>query len=85
MIQKNGVYDVNNCKEIKKPSALKTLGFYLVDHQGFDRLRRVACRLPPRLPARSPSERSLLECSPDILADARALAGSNRLDKKENT
>ena len=64
---------------------LKTLDFYLVDHQGLDRLRRVACRLPPRLPARSPSERSLLECSPDILADARALAGSNRLDKKENT
>ena len=55
---------------------MKTLGFYLVDHQGFDRLRRVACRLPPRLPVRSPSERSLLECSPDILADARALAGS---------
>lgn len=38
----------------------------VVRSKGSDRLLRLACRLPPRLPARSPSDHSLFECSPDI-------------------
>ena len=38
----------------------------LVRHKGPDRLLRFACRLPPRLPSRSPSDHSLFECSQDI-------------------
>lgn len=38
----------------------------VVRHKGPDRLLRFACRLPPRLPSRSPSDHSLFECSQDI-------------------
>ena len=38
----------------------------VVRHEGPDRLLRFACRLPPRLPSRSPSDHSLFECSQDI-------------------
>ena len=39
---------------------------YLVRSKGSDRLLRLACRLPPRLPSQSPSDHSLFECSQDI-------------------
>ena len=38
----------------------------VVRSKGSDRLLRLACRLPPRLPSRSPSDHSLFECSQDI-------------------
>ena len=61
--------------------------FHLAEMEGFDRLHRSACRLRPWLPARSPSDRSLLESPPDFLNDARALPGPNprRSDKKDRT
>ena len=38
----------------------------VVRSKGSDRLLRLACRLPPRLPSQSPSDHSLFECSQDI-------------------
>ena len=53
----------------------KDISFFVCAIRDLTASRRFACRLPPRLPFRSPSDRSRFECPPDILTFAHALPG----------